>query len=56
MENFIIILILVVIVACIIWYLIRGKRRGEKCIGCPYAKQCHNKCSGGNPRKPIHNS
>ena len=46
MENFIVILILVAIAAGIIWYLIRAKRKGETCIGCPYAKQCGGKCSG----------
>ncbi len=47
MENVIVVLILVAIAAGIIWYLIRAKRRGEKCIGCPYAKQCGNKHNGG---------
>ena len=45
MENVIVVLILVAIAAGIIWYLIRAKRKGEKCIGCPYAKQCGSKCS-----------
>lgn len=49
MENVIAILILVAIVVGIIWYLIRAKKRGETCIGCPYAKQCSGKCNGGNP-------
>ena len=47
MENVIVILILLAIVAGIIWYLIRAKKRGETCIGCPYAKQCGGKCGGG---------
>jgi radical SAM protein with 4Fe4S-binding SPASM domain len=46
MENVIVILILLAIAAGIIWYLIRAKKRGETCIGCPYAKQCGGKCSG----------
>lgn len=45
MENVIVVLILVAIAAGIIWYLIRAKREGEKCIGCPYAKQCGSKCT-----------
>ena len=44
MENVIVVLILVAVAACIIWYLIRNKKRGEKCIGCPYAKQCKGNC------------
>ena len=47
MENVIVVLILVTIAAGIIWYLIRAKKRGEKCVGCPYAKQCSSKCNGG---------
>ena len=47
MENYIIIAILAVIAAGILWYLWRAKRRGVKCVGCPYAKQCGGKCGGG---------
>lgn len=46
MEDVIVILILVLLAAAIIWYLVRAKKRGEKCIGCPYAKQCGSKCNG----------
>jgi radical SAM protein with 4Fe4S-binding SPASM domain len=48
MENIIIVLILVMLAAGIVFYLIRAKRRGEKCIGCPYAKQCEGKCGSNN--------
>ena len=47
MENAIIIIILAAIAGGIIWYLIRAKRRGEKCIGCPYARECGGNCNGG---------
>lgn len=47
MENVIVILILLAIVAGIISYLVRAKKRGETCIGCPYAKQCGGKCNDG---------
>jgi len=46
MDNVIIILILLAIVGGIILYLIKAKKSGAKCIGCPYAKQCGDKCSG----------
>lgn len=56
MENVIVVLILVAIVAGIIWYLIRAKKRGEKCVGCPYAKQCGSKHNGGcSGNKRSHN-
>lgn len=47
MENFIIIVILLGIIGGIVWYLRKAKKRGETCIGCPYAKQCSGKCNGG---------
>lgn len=47
MKNVIVVLILLAIVAGIICYLVRAKKRGETCIGCPYAKQCGSKCNGG---------
>lgn len=27
-----------------LFYIIRAKKRGQKCIGCPYSKQCGGKC------------
>lgn len=45
MENIIICVILLIIATSIIWYLIRVKKRGQKCIGCPYAKQCGGGCN-----------
>ena len=43
MENLIIILILAFIIGGILIYLYKAKKRGESCIGCPYAKQCASK-------------
>lgn len=51
LENIIIIAILIVIIGSIVFYLYRAKKRGQTCIGCPYAKQCGGKCSGGNVSK-----
>lgn len=46
MENILVVILLVAIAAGIVWYLIRAKKRGETCVGCPYAKQCADKGSG----------
>ncbi len=51
MADFIIIAVLVCVVGGIITYLCRAKKRGETCIGCPYAKQCAGKCSGSMDKK-----
>lgn len=46
MENFIVIGILVVIIGAVTFYLVREKKKGVKCVGCPHAKQCGGKCGG----------
>ena len=52
MENVAIILIVLVIISLICLYLYKAKKRGETCIGCPYAKQCAKaKCGGCNSQK-----
>ncbi|MBR5478698.1 MAG: FeoB-associated Cys-rich membrane protein [Clostridia bacterium] len=43
MINIAIILILFAIVGGIVFYLLRAKKKGESCIGCPYAKECKRK-------------
>ena len=45
MENYIIAAILVAIVGSMIFYLVKAKKKGQACIGCPYAKQCSGKCN-----------
>ena len=37
-------IILVIIISLALTYIIKAKKRGDKCIGCPYAKQCGGKC------------
>lgn len=48
MENIIIIAVVAAIVIAISIYLYKEKKKGTTCIGCPYAKKCGGKCSGGN--------
>lgn len=43
MENIIIIAILVVLVGSAVGYIVKFKRSGKKCIGCPYADSCGKK-------------
>lgn len=58
MIDILLILILLLIVSAIVFYLIREKKRGAACVGCPYAKQCaagkksgQCTCSGGATEK-----
>lgn len=49
MDNFIIIAILVLIIGAAAFYLIRAKKRGVKCVGCPSGSECGKNasaCSG----------
>ena len=45
MENAILIIVLVVILGGAIAYIVRAKRNGAKCIGCPAAGNCPSKNS-----------
>ncbi len=53
MENFIIIAVLLIIIGAVIFYIVKSKKRGDKCIGCPYAKQCGGNCDKGQNNKDI---
>ncbi len=46
-ETYIALAILLLIAGLIVWYLIRQKKKGKKCIGCPYADQCSGHCGDG---------
>ncbi len=46
-ANIILILILAAIVGSAVWYLVRAHRRGQKCVGCPYCKECGDHKKGG---------
>ena len=43
MTNFLVILIVIAIVGAATAYIIREKKRGTKCIGCPAGATCPNK-------------
>ena len=33
------------IIGAALWYIIRAKKHGQKCIGCPDSKACSGNCS-----------
>lgn len=45
MENIIIIAVLVFVVGGALAYIIKAKKSGQKCIGCPDAKTCSGSCA-----------
>ncbi len=50
MENIVVIAVIVLIVGLAVAYVIKEKKKGVKCIGCPNAKTCSmaqkQKCNG----------
>lgn len=52
MTDIIVVFVLLLVAGGAGLYLFRAKKRGEKCIGCPYAKQCGRKeCSSDKTEK-----
>lgn len=47
MVDIIVSIILVAIIGAAITYIVRSKKRGEACVGCPCAKECAMRKSGG---------
>ena len=44
--DMVIILVLLVIIGLACAYIIKAKKNGAKCIGCPMSKQCSSKNQG----------
>lgn len=47
LENILIVVVVTLIAGLALWYVIRQKKRGVKCIGCPAAASC-GKAGGCN--------
>lgn len=46
MIDILIIIVLLVIIGGVANYIRKAKKRGEKCIGCPYSGSCSANCGG----------
>ena len=44
MADVVIVLILIVIVGGAVGYIIKEKKKGTKCIGCPHSGNCGKNC------------
>ena len=47
MKDILIVAVLVVVIGLAAWYLIRAKKKGVKCIGCPSGASCGKSGCGG---------
>lgn len=45
MKNLVAALILLFIIGCAIYYIVKQKKKGVKCIGCPHSGCCNSKSS-----------
>ena len=45
MENIIIIAIVLGLVVAVSAYIIKAKKSGKKCIGCPDSSSCNGSCA-----------
>ena len=43
-ETYLLIGVILALVGLAVWYIVKEKKKGKKCIGCPYAKQCSGSC------------
>ena len=56
MENWIIAGIILIILAAVITYIVKAKKKGAKCIGCPSGSCCsNNKCDCSCCEKTMNN-
>ena len=46
MENIIVLVIVGLIVGAAAGYIWKEKKKGVKCVGCPYSSTCGGNCSG----------
>lgn len=44
MRDLIILFVTVLIILLALFYIIRQRKKGNKCIGCPYCSCCNKKC------------
>lgn len=47
MADIIIAGIIVIAIGLAVGYIIKAKRSGKKCIGCPYSDGCNGSCEKG---------
>ena len=48
MADLIIIAVILAVVIAVSVYIVRQKKKGVKCIGCPYGGNCSGSCDKNN--------
>jgi hypothetical protein len=47
MENIIVVLLILLIVGGASAYVVKAKKNGKKCVGCPYSSTCGTNANKG---------
>lgn len=47
MADLITVVVLLAVIGAAVIYIVKAKKRGAKCIGCPAAATCSHGCNGG---------
>ncbi len=50
-TNILVIILIVIILLGAILYIIKAKKQGQKCIGCPHSKTCSKKTCNTDNKK-----
>ena len=45
LPNILAIIAIALVIGGAVLYIVLAKKRGDKCVGCPYAKQCSGGCN-----------
>lgn len=51
MVDILIVFILIFCIGSAICYIVKEKKSGAKCIGCPYSKKCDRVCDNKNKKE-----
>lgn len=51
MENYIVIAVLALIIGGAVFYVLKQRKKGVKCIGCPNGDNCSGDCCSCNTNK-----
>ena len=48
--NIIAVAVILLVIGAAVFYIVREKKRGKKCIGCPYSESCGSCSSCGKSK------
>ncbi len=46
-KDLVVILILALVIGLAVFYIVKKKKSGAKCIGCPYSESCNKNGTSG---------